>query len=84
MTQPDEHDLDREVLEALRAELAGASWFQVAATTARAHRDLEQSPAGPARRAAERRYQALRHLLDSRTDDLCAHPVYGGVDHPAR
>ena len=65
--------------EHLDAGLAGASWFQVAAATARAHHEIERCPAGEARRLAEERYDALRRLLDSRTDDLAAHPVFGGA-----
>lgn len=59
--------------------LADASWFQVAAATARAHHDVERCVAGAERRAAQERYDALRRLLDSRTDDLASHPVYGGA-----
>ncbi|WP_273653700.1 hypothetical protein [Cellulomonas fimi] len=70
--------------ERLAAELAGASWFQVAAATARAHHEIEHCPAGTARRDAEERYEALRRFLDSRTDDLAAHPVFGGTPRAGR
>ncbi|AEE44943.1 hypothetical protein [Cellulomonas fimi] len=76
MRDTDEQGVDRAV-EAMCAELAGAPWFQVASATARAHHDVEACAAGPARRVAERRYEALRRLLDARTDDLAARPVYG-------
>lgn len=70
--------------ERLVAELAGASWFQVAAATARAHHEIERCPAGAERRDAQERYEALRRLLDSRTDDLAAHPVFGGTHRTDR
>ncbi|NKY40347.1 hypothetical protein [Cellulomonas septica] len=64
--------------------LAGASWFQVAAATARAHHDIESCPAGAERRDAQERYEALRRLLDARTDDLASHPVFGGTHRSGR
>ena len=70
--------------ERLVAELAGASWFQVAAATARAHHEIERCPAGAERRDAQERYEALRRLLDSRTDDLASHPVFGGTQRTGR
>ncbi|QHT56809.1 hypothetical protein GXP71_12470 [Cellulomonas sp. H30R-01] len=82
MTDTDVQRTDAD--ERLVAELAGASWFQVAAVTARAHHEIERCPAGAERRDAQERYEVLRRLLDARTDDLASHPVFGGTHRTGR
>ena len=74
-----------EVAAQVRRDADGATWFELASATARAHRDLAGSPSGrgmgdPAdKRVAVERHRLLSELLAIRTSLARSQPLRADV-----